>query len=82
LAQVLSGYGIFPEPLAAIYVGQLLEGLVYLHNANVVHRDVKAGNVLITKEGRVKLSDFGISVQQHSTPDSTNATLGSPFWSK
>lgn len=79
LAQVLANYGFFPESLAAIYVSQVLEGLIYLHSQNIIHRDIKGGNLLITREGSIKLADFGIATvattQRHSLVE------GSPYWS-
>lgn len=59
LLTVRQKFGTFSEQLVAVYTAQILEGLVYLHEQGVVHRDVKAGNVLATKEGRVKLADVG-----------------------
>ena len=49
------------EPLCARYVAQTLLGLDYLHRRGVVHRDIKSGNILVTKDGVVKLADFGIA---------------------
>lgn len=40
---------------------QLLNGLYYIHNNNILHRDMKAANVLITKNGVLKLADFGLA---------------------
>jgi eukaryotic-like serine/threonine-protein kinase len=42
-------------------VGQVLNGLAAVHQAGIVHRDIKPGNILITKEGPVKLMDFGLA---------------------
>ncbi|KAF6761708.1 STE/STE11/cdc15 protein kinase [Ephemerocybe angulata] len=62
LAQTLKAFGKLNERLVASYVVKILEGLHYLHTSDVVHCDLKAANILTTKNGNVKLSDFGVSL--------------------
>lgn len=52
LASVIkpSKFGAFPESLVATYISQVLQGLAYLHQQGVVHRDIKGANILTTKE--------------------------------
>lgn len=56
-------FGPIPETLAAVYVAQVLDGLAYLHANGVVHRDIKGANILTTKDGTVKLADFGVATR-------------------
>ncbi|KAI9468131.1 MAG: kinase-like domain-containing protein [Benjaminiella poitrasii] len=74
-----------PEPLVATYVHDILKGLAYLHEKDVVHCDLKAANILTTKTGDVKLSDFGVSLNLkmfRGKQDKSNDYLvsGTPFW--
>jgi serine/threonine-protein kinase 11 len=43
------------------YFSQLVEGLEYLHSRRVVHKDLKPGNLLLTLDGSLKISDFGVA---------------------
>ncbi|CAD1808554.1 unnamed protein product [Candida parapsilosis] len=66
-----------PEVEIVKYVKEILAGLNYLHEQGVVHRDVKAANVLLTDNGEVKLADFGVASKvnsQHYT------VVGTPNW--
>ena len=60
---------------------QVLEGLVYLHEQGVIHRDIKGANILTNKDGCVKLADFGVASKATAT-SSNDTVVGSPYWSK
>lgn len=47
------------EPEASEKTQQILEGLVYLHQQNVIHRDLKCANILVMADGTLKITDFG-----------------------
>jgi len=61
---------------------ETLKGLAYLHHIKVLHLDVKCANILLTKEGAVKLADFGVSQQLQSIEVKVEATdfVGSPLY--
>jgi len=61
LARIVSSFGPLDEHVMANYIKQILHGLQYLHEQGIIHRDIKGANILISKLGTIKLSDFGIS---------------------
>uniref|UniRef100_A0A1I8J1H0 Protein kinase domain-containing protein n=1 Tax=Macrostomum lignano TaxID=282301 RepID=A0A1I8J1H0_9PLAT len=69
-----------PEPVVAHIAGSALSGLAFLHSNRIIHRDVKCANVLLTKDGRVLLSDFGVSAHLKEVGEKRNTAIGSPFW--
>ncbi|KAM6547439.1 hypothetical protein CsatB_019115 [Cannabis sativa] len=73
-------FGPFPESLVAVYISQVLEGLVYLHEQGVIHRDIKGANILTTKEGLVKLADFGVATKLTEADVNTHSVVGTPYW--
>ncbi|KAJ3561138.1 hypothetical protein NP233_g10378 [Leucocoprinus birnbaumii] len=81
LAHTLKAFGKLNEKLVASYVVKILEGLHYLHQSDVVHCDLKAANILTTKNGNVKLSDFGVSLNLRAMErQSQNDVAGTPNW--
>lgn len=59
---------------------QILEALVYLHSMKIIHRDLKAGNVLLTQDGDIKLADFGVSARNARTMQRRDSFIGTPYW--
>ncbi|XP_011059314.1 PREDICTED: serine/threonine-protein kinase 10 isoform X1 [Acromyrmex echinatior] len=55
-------------------------GLAFLHKSKVVHRDLKAGNVLLTMAGGVKIADFGVSAKNKHTLQKHDTFIGTPYW--
>ena len=80
LGQTLKAFGKLNERLVASYVVKILEGLHYLHQSDVVHCDLKAANILTTKTGNVKLSDFGVSLNLRAMEREMKDVAGTPNW--
>ncbi|KIJ20894.1 hypothetical protein PAXINDRAFT_165722 [Paxillus involutus ATCC 200175] len=80
LGQTLRAFGRLNERLVASYVVKILEGLHYLHRCQVVHCDLKAANILTTKTGNIKLSDFGVSLNLRAMEREMNNIAGTPNW--
>ncbi|KAH9932708.1 kinase-like protein [Epithele typhae] len=80
LHNICKKFGKFPETLVGVYIAQVLEGLVYLHDQGVIHRDIKGANILTNKDGCVKLADFGVASSTAAGAVRDDAVVGSPYW--
>ncbi|GAT95256.1 serine threonine protein kinase putative [Entamoeba histolytica] len=60
----------------AFVMKEIIMGLAYLHGNNMMHRDIKSDNILINKNGDIKLADFGFAVKGKTA----KGMVGSPYW--
>ena len=70
----------YTEKEIASIIKMVLKGLQFLHAQRKIHRDIKAGNILLTDEGVAKLGDFGVSAQLTNSISKKVSKIGTPYW--
>ncbi|XP_043552537.1 serine/threonine-protein kinase PAK 5-like isoform X2 [Chiloscyllium plagiosum] len=67
------------EQIATVCLS-VLKALAYLHSQGVIHRDIKSDSILLTSDGRIKLSDFGFCAQVSKEVPRRKSLVGTPYW--
>ena len=70
----------FTEIEIATIIENILQGLIIIHSMNLIHRDIKGANILLSEQGYAKLGDFGVGIQLTADADHRNSKKGSPYW--
>jgi len=68
------------EKYVPLLLKEIFTALNYMHEKNQIHRDIKCGNILLSKDGNVKLADFGVVGQLSDTIQKRKTTVGTPYW--
>ncbi|KAE9318350.1 Serine/threonine-protein kinase 3 [Phytophthora fragariae] len=77
---VLRERQVLSEAEIAAVCANVVLGLAHLHSRGLIHRDIKAGNLLLNADGVAKLADFGVSAQLTATVGKRRTVIGTPFW--
>lgn len=80
LQDIIKQFGALSDDVAGKYTKQIVDGLCYLHDKNIIHRDIKGANLLITSDGVVKLADFGCSKRILDSEQLFKTLAGTPYW--
>lgn len=68
------------EDQIAFIIKETLHALIYLQQQQILHRDVKGSNILLTADCHVKLVDYGVSCQLAGQEDKRRSRVGTPYW--
>ena len=68
------------EDEALYFIAQLIIAVIFMHSKNILHRDIKAQNLFMTKPHEVKLGDFGIAKALGTNADFTKTLVGTPYF--
>ncbi|XP_034433094.1 serine/threonine-protein kinase PAK 6 [Hippoglossus hippoglossus] len=79
LTNIVSETRLNEEQIATVCEA-VLQALAYLHSQGVIHRDIKSDSILLTLDGRVKLSDFGFCAQISKDIPKRKSLVGTPYW--
>ncbi len=81
LRTLLDRHSPFPIDIAVLIILEIARGLEYTHNQNIIHRDIKPGNILISRDGKVKLIDFGVAKDDNDSKlTMTGLIVGTPAY--
>ena len=82
LKEIMSEQGIFDQELALLVAREICIGLDHAHQRGIVHRDIKPANIMVTGDGQVKITDFGLAKLHQSQTQQTVAStlLGTPLY--
>ncbi|XP_030213110.1 serine/threonine-protein kinase PAK 6 [Gadus morhua] len=79
LTNIVSETRLSEEQIATVCEA-VLQALAYLHSQGVIHRDIKSDSILLTLDGRIKLSDFGFCAQISKDIPKRKSLVGTPYW--
>ncbi|XP_035474360.1 serine/threonine-protein kinase PAK 6-like [Scophthalmus maximus] len=79
LTDIISETRLNEQQMATVSEG-VLQALTFLHSQGVIHRDVKSDSILLTLDGRIKLSDFGFCAQISDDVPKRKSLVGTPYW--
>lgn len=77
LKQYMKEHGALPTDEVLNFSIQIVKALAHAHSKGIIHRDIKPQNVMLLKDGLIKVADFGIAALQNDIEESTNETVGS-----
>lgn len=77
LKQYMKEHGALPTDEVLNFSIQIARALAHAHSKGIIHRDIKPQNVMLLKDGLIKVADFGIAALQNDIEESTNETVGS-----
>jgi len=76
----VTGIPLNEDQVACVLLG-VIQGVIYLHSQKIIHRDIKAANILLGEDGSVKIADFGISTQLNAAVTGNAKTMiGTTYW--